>query len=54
MMTKYELNFKTKLAISKTQEALQTVYDALNAGQKKQILKDEKVAELFDRYKVNI
>lgn len=32
--------------------ALQTVYDALNQGQQKKILKDEKVKELFDRYGV--
>lgn len=32
--------------------ALTTVYAALNDGQKKQLLKDEKVRELFDRYRV--
>ena len=32
--------------------ALQTVYDALNQGQQKKILKDEKVKELFDLYGV--
>lgn len=35
-----------------TKVALQTVYDALNQGQQKKILKDEKVKELFDRYSV--
>ena len=35
-----------------TKIALQTVYDSLNQGQQKKILKDEKVKELFDRYGV--
>ena len=32
--------------------ALQTMYDALNHGQQKKILKNEKVKALFDRYSV--
>ena len=32
--------------------ALQTMYDALNHGQQKKILKNEKVKALFDRYGV--
>ena len=32
--------------------ALQTMYDALNQGQRKKILKNEKVKALFDRYGV--
>ena len=35
-----------------TRVALQTVYDALNSGQQKKILKNEGVKELFDRYGV--
>lgn len=35
-----------------TKTALQTVYDALNQGQQKKILKDEKVKALFDHYGV--
>ena len=35
-----------------TRVALQTVYDALNSGQQKKILKDASVKELFDRYGV--
>ena len=34
-------------------EALETVYGALNEGQKKKILKNAKVKALFDRYKIN-
>lgn len=36
----------------KTKNALQTVYDALNQGQRKKIVKDESVKALFDRYGV--
>ena len=35
-----------------TKIALQTVYDSLNQGQRKQIVKDENVKALFDRYGV--
>lgn len=35
-----------------TKAALQTVYDALNQGQQKKLVKDEKVRALFDRYGV--
>jgi hypothetical protein len=51
-MTKNELKEKTDLAVNETREALQTVYDALNNGQQKQIVKDEAVKVLFDRYGV--
>lgn len=37
---------------NETKDALQTVYDSLNHGQQKKILKDEKVKELFDLYGV--
>ena len=43
---------KSDVVVSETQAALQTVYDALNQGQQKKILKDERVKELFDRYGV--
>lgn len=51
-MTKNELMRKTDKAVTETKEALQTVYDALNQGQQKKIVKDEKVKALFDRYGV--
>ena len=53
MMTKTELNTKTQAVKDETTEALQTMYDALNQGQQKKILKDEKIKALFDRYGVN-
>ena len=51
-MNKRELERKTTAVIEETRIALQTVYDALNPGQKKQIVKDEAVAALFERYGV--
>ena len=52
-MKKKVLFEKTKTVISETQSALQTMYDALNKGQQKQIVKNEEVKILFDRYGVN-
>ena len=51
-MTKEQLENKTTAVIEETKTALQTVYDALNQGQQKKIVKDEKVKALFDRYGV--
>lgn len=53
-MTKLELETKTDAVIETTRTALQTVYDALNQGQQKKILKDENVAALFERYGVEV
>ncbi len=52
-MTKNELTTAVEVAKTETRTALQTVYDALNQGQQKQIVKDEKVKALFDLYGVN-
>ena len=35
-----------------TKSALQLIYNSLNQGQQKKILKDEQIKELFDRYGV--
>ena len=43
---------KAKAFNQSIKDALTTVYNALNQGQQKQLLKDEKVKELFDRYHV--
>lgn len=51
-MTKRELERKTDRAVDETREALQTVYDSLNQGQQKKLVKDETVKDLFDRYGV--
>ena len=52
-MTKAELIAAVAAAKAETRDALQTMYDALNHGQQKQIVKDEKVKALFDLYGVN-
>lgn len=51
-MKKFELNKAVTEAKNETKNALQIVYDALNSGQKKKVVKDEKVKEVFDRYGV--
>lgn len=51
-MKKAELTAAVESAKTETKNALQTVYDALNQGQQKQIVKDEAVKSLFDLYGV--
>lgn len=51
-MKKQELHDKTAAVINATQAALQLVYDSLNKGQQKKILRDTAVKTLFDRYGV--
>lgn len=51
-MNKYELEEKTNNVLEETKNALQTMYDTLNKGQQKQIVKNEEVKALFDRYGV--
>ena len=51
-MLKTELNQAVENCRAQTKEALQIVYDALNQGQQKQIVKDEKVKALFELYGV--
>ena len=51
-MTREHLEQAVANAKQNTKDALQTVYDALNQGQKKQIVKDDKVKALFDLYGV--
>ena len=53
-MIKNELERKTEVVVNETKTALQTVYDALNQGQQKKLLKDEDVAALFERYGVEV
>lgn len=43
---------KAQAVFGETKTALQTVYDALNQGQKKQIVKVPEVKALLDRYGV--
>lgn len=51
-MLKKELDEAVEICRNQTKEALQTVYDELNQGQQKKILKEEKVKALFDLYGV--
>ena len=51
-MSKGKWTQAAETVASDTREALQTVYDALNKGQQKKILKDARVKAIFDRYGV--
>ena len=53
-MDKTLLNQAVENRKSETREALQTVYNALNQGQQKKLLKDEKVKALFELYEVTL
>ena len=52
-MTKKDLTGAVEIAKMETKEALQMVYDALNQGQQKKILKNDAVKALFDLYGVD-
>jgi hypothetical protein len=51
-MIREELFNKVAAVKVETKNALQTMYDALNQGQQKKIIKNEEVKALFDRYGV--
>ena len=51
-MKRQDLIDKVAQIKTETRDALQLVYDELNQGQQKKIVKEEKVKELFDRYGV--
>ena len=51
-MTKTELDAAVQAFMSETKAALQIVYDALNQGQQKKLVKDGTVKKLFDRFGV--
>lgn len=51
-MTKSQLAEAVAAAKAETKAALQLVYDTLNQGQQKKIIKDEAVKTLFDLYGV--
>ena len=53
-MTKTKLASCTGKAKQETKAALQTVYDALNKGQRQKLLKDSTVLALFQLYGVEI
>ena len=49
-MRKTDLTTAVELAKAEVKNALQTVYDALNSGQQKKVLKNDAVKALFDLY----
>ena len=51
-MNTEQLTQAVKKAKEQTRQALQTVYDTLNQGQKKKLVKDEGARALFDLYGV--
>lgn len=53
-MKKSELKTKTAAARETIRGALQTVYDALNQGQRKKLLKNEEVRRLLELYEVEV
>lgn len=52
-MTKAELTKAVEAAKKETRDALQTMYDAMNNGQQKQIVKAQAMKTLLDRYGVS-
>lgn len=51
-MLKTDLAAAVTAVKTETRDALQTMFNGLNQGQQKKIVKDEKVKALFDRYGV--
>ena len=51
-MKKKVLKEKTQEVKSNTKEALQILFDNINKGQQKQLVKMPEIKELFDRYEV--
>ncbi len=51
-MKKEELNAAVEVTKERYRSAFQTIYDALNQGQKKKLLKDEVVKNILDLYGV--
>lgn len=51
-MKKHELSAKVENHKTETHDALQTVWDATNKGQRNKLLRNEKVKAILDRYGV--
>lgn len=52
-MKRNELTSLVAAFKSETRQALQILYDSLNQGQQKKVVKNEAVKALFDKYGVN-
>ena len=53
-MTREELTAAVDAVVTETHDALQTVVDALNQGQRKKLVKNAAVKALLDRYGVEV
>lgn len=51
-MKKSKLNERVQMHINETGAALQLLYDSINKGQRKQLVKQADIKALFDRYGV--
>lgn len=52
MTTKSKLKTAVSKAKNETKDALQLLYDSINKGQRKQLVKRAEIKALFDRYGV--
>lgn len=52
-MKKSKLNEAVTNAKTETRDALQLLFDNVNKGQRKQLIKKEEILHLFDTYGVN-
>lgn len=52
-MKKYDLLIATQNFKTETREALQTLFNSVNKGQQKQLVKKEEIKKLFDKYNVD-
>lgn len=53
MISKEKLQENVNKTKGETKDALQTLYDSLNQGQRKKVVKNSEVKALFDRYGVD-
>ena len=53
-MKKRELKTATDECVNTTKDALQTLWDNINKGQRKQLYKIEEIRALLDRYGVEV
>ena len=51
-MKKTELTAAVEACVETTREALQTLWDSINQGQRKQLIKRPEIAALLSRYGV--
>ena len=53
-MTRTELTQATDACVETTREGLQTLWDNINKGQRKQLYKNAEIKALLDRYGVEV